>query len=232
MLPALGGLASKWAALDGLTYLAGMWKEDILRSLLWRADEPDLEDPSEPYVAPTWSWLSVRSSVTWIEPNQAPTKYYVDIDMTRTECVKKRAFEFGALAGGYMFVTGTLVRATQTSVGFVCVDSVTTPGDKGKKQFFIADNAARCKEHLQGELWILPYCTDMTNASTGDGYSRAMVLVAASAAIIDRQPATVRNWEGKVYQRLGLMRTFEREEWDKERIWDRDRIPPCSFYLV
>ncbi|KAF2648241.1 hypothetical protein K491DRAFT_763197 [Lophiostoma macrostomum CBS 122681] len=232
MLPALGGLASRWAALDNLTYCAGMWKEDILRSLLWRADEPDHGDPSEPYVAPTWSWLSVQSSVTWIEPAQAPTKYYVDIDLTRTECAKKGAFVFGALEAGYMFLTGTLARATMPKIGFVNVESLTIPGEQGAHQFFIADNTACCKEHLGGEVWILPYCTDTTNASTGDGYSRAMVLVAASAPVIDRQPSVVRDWEGGVYCRLGLMRTFEMSQWDEQRIWDRNRIAPTSFFIV
>ena len=59
VLPALSGLADQIAAITGGTYLAGMWKEDIHRELLWTKEG----SPAAPHldrVPPTWSWTSIQ----------------------------------------------------------------------------------------------------------------------------------------------------------------------------
>lgn len=63
-LPALAGLASRYRQATGYTYLAGLWLEEMPRSLLWqRADNapPNASETS----TPSWSWASVTSSVLY-----------------------------------------------------------------------------------------------------------------------------------------------------------------------
>ncbi|KAI3326067.1 HET-domain-containing protein [Xylariaceae sp. AK1471] len=56
-LVALSAVASRIQTVFGGTYLAGLWKEDILCELLW---DCQLGRP-ENFRAPTWSWVSVSS---------------------------------------------------------------------------------------------------------------------------------------------------------------------------
>lgn len=60
-LPALSGIASRFAGPVLSNYLAGLWREDLARSLLWFIG-PHWKSSSHrpsPLRAPTWSWASV-----------------------------------------------------------------------------------------------------------------------------------------------------------------------------
>lgn len=60
-LPALAGLAARYAQATGHTYLAGLWQEDLPRSLLWIAGSRLMGRASRSI--PSWSWalsVSVR----------------------------------------------------------------------------------------------------------------------------------------------------------------------------
>lgn len=60
-VPALAGIARRYGESHGLTYLAGIWKEQLPGALMWRAGT--MYDPPRPLeqIAPSWSWLSVPS---------------------------------------------------------------------------------------------------------------------------------------------------------------------------
>ncbi|KAH8586945.1 heterokaryon incompatibility protein-domain-containing protein [Bisporella sp. PMI_857] len=63
-LPAISGIAREFAAKTRYEYCAGLWKQDMLRGLLWTARGPARDGtarPHETYVAPSWSWASIRS---------------------------------------------------------------------------------------------------------------------------------------------------------------------------
>jgi len=60
------------ACLEGLDiedkYVAGLWKGDLCRGLLWRVPSQNegaeiADDKPKPYVAPTWSWTSRNGPV-------------------------------------------------------------------------------------------------------------------------------------------------------------------------
>lgn len=63
-LPALAGLAARYAQETGYTYLAGLWREELPRSLLWIM--PTLYDhyPQErtSQSTPSWTWASLKTS--------------------------------------------------------------------------------------------------------------------------------------------------------------------------
>ena len=64
-LIAIAGLAQEWAARTQDTYLAGLWKDDIHRQLLWHSQllEEPLRKRCIPYRAPTWSWASLDATI-------------------------------------------------------------------------------------------------------------------------------------------------------------------------
>jgi hypothetical protein len=73
-LPALAGMAKRIHLTlreyrnSGIwedTYLAGLWARDIIFGLLWRRvlRDEDEEKPPASYIAPSWSWASVKGEV-------------------------------------------------------------------------------------------------------------------------------------------------------------------------
>ena len=63
IFPALSGIASLVQQAMGDEYVAGLWKSDLQRGLLWSAEE--LGERFEVWRAPSWSWGSVRGGVTF-----------------------------------------------------------------------------------------------------------------------------------------------------------------------
>jgi hypothetical protein len=63
-LPALSGLASKYGAVTGFTYVAGLWKESLVYDLVWqRHDKLSLPSPS--WLGPSFSWVSASGAVNY-----------------------------------------------------------------------------------------------------------------------------------------------------------------------
>jgi len=66
IFPALEGLAREFNTRLNDTYLAGLWKRDLLRGLLWKVEgsKPgELPLEATPYRAPSWSWASVFGGI-------------------------------------------------------------------------------------------------------------------------------------------------------------------------
>jgi hypothetical protein len=66
-LVAISGIARLFASNFGITYLAGLWKEDLLPQLLWFIHHEDRsqEQRNTAARAPTWSWAATDSRV-WL----------------------------------------------------------------------------------------------------------------------------------------------------------------------
>lgn len=65
-LPALAGLASRYRQATGHTYLAGLWLEEMPRSLLWQTWRGDDAPPNANETnTPSWSWGSVTGEVNY-----------------------------------------------------------------------------------------------------------------------------------------------------------------------
>lgn len=71
-LPAISGLAKKFAESAKDFYVAGLWMNDICISLLWIANYDFPFKSSQPatrvseYRAPTWSWASIDGLITYV----------------------------------------------------------------------------------------------------------------------------------------------------------------------
>jgi Heterokaryon incompatibility protein (HET) len=65
-LIALSGLARMLVSSRRCTYLAGLWRDDLLEQLGWRL-LPSQWRPGPAYRAPSWSWASVDGEVDYID---------------------------------------------------------------------------------------------------------------------------------------------------------------------
>ncbi len=82
--PALSGLASFFSDISGDKYIAGIWKMDLPRGLLWVREQPSPPDfqtllrqllSPDVYVAPSWSWASQTGACSdWVG------KFKIDFD--------------------------------------------------------------------------------------------------------------------------------------------------------
>jgi hypothetical protein len=63
VFPALVGLATEFSRHLSDQYVAGLWKGDLYRGLLWIIADPERAKAAVPYRAPTWSWASIVGQV-------------------------------------------------------------------------------------------------------------------------------------------------------------------------
>jgi hypothetical protein len=71
IFPALSGLAQTVGTLTGDEYMAGLFRRDACRGLLWSPTDKAMASRAHPYRAPSWSWASIMGPVEFaIRPNQ------------------------------------------------------------------------------------------------------------------------------------------------------------------
>lgn len=115
-LPALAGLAERYARATGHTYLAGLWREDLPFSLLWRcsgfacgAREPGKRVPS-------WSWASSNGGVRYSSLSEGFTAM---ASISSAFCRYRPPDSFMAVEKAWIDVDGcvSLVTATKRWLG-------------------------------------------------------------------------------------------------------------------
>jgi hypothetical protein len=126
--PALSGLASEMQVAYGGEYVAGAWREDLLRSLLWRRDPKSMPStsthtphrrPSE-YKAPSWSWAAIDEAISYdlvtvnrlqVDRLRPTTAHIENISLVPAGSDPK-----GRLKGGTMMICGKLKLYTPSNV--------------------------------------------------------------------------------------------------------------------
>lgn len=62
---ALAGLVEHIRGTTKDTYIAGLWKKDLIEQLLWKVDSKQSHLRIPIYMGPTWSWMSIEASVVY-----------------------------------------------------------------------------------------------------------------------------------------------------------------------
>jgi hypothetical protein len=128
-LPAISGLACRFSQYlaKGDKYLAGLWKSDLARDLLWDCGSEGRGGPARQKVpdsvlAPSWSWASIQwggegSNMTWEKESKpkllsrSPTVTYEQDVRTRihsAECEPTGKNPFGSVARGTIHMEAVL----------------------------------------------------------------------------------------------------------------------------
>ena len=114
-LPAISALASTMqnAVLDD--YLAGLWRHDLVRGLLWTTRRSPTSIPSQSsarrtreYRAPSWSWVSVQGAVDYSHLTVEPDC----ITILDVRCDLKSANSTGEVCAGWLQVVGPITCAS------------------------------------------------------------------------------------------------------------------------
>lgn len=125
-LPALAGLASRAASTWSAAYLAGVWKEHLWFFLLWETGNNLDAIRQTRYYAPSWSWASATSTISWHAfsqriivqafPDAIPYGYLADktsiiqaITIKHAECTYFESGPFMPPMQGYISVDGHIV---------------------------------------------------------------------------------------------------------------------------
>jgi hypothetical protein len=106
-LVGLAGVARAMKVQMGCDYLAGMWRTELERNLLWSVDST-FRRPRE-YRAPSWSWASVEGRIKIPERRAKDKKDKVEIEILYASTQKKSADEMGQVVGGALIVRGPLM---------------------------------------------------------------------------------------------------------------------------
>ncbi|KAI2603680.1 heterokaryon incompatibility protein-domain-containing protein [Hypoxylon sp. NC1633] len=101
-LPALSGVARRQHEVTKDSYLAGMWKNDLVDQLLWTLWSPKNRTQRLELSIPTWSWASVGSrTTTFAYIRDKPTRYYAHVLDAKTLHISD---PFGAVTGGELLM--------------------------------------------------------------------------------------------------------------------------------
>ncbi|KAK0723582.1 heterokaryon incompatibility protein-domain-containing protein, partial [Lasiosphaeria miniovina] len=101
-LPAVSGLAHKMLQTHNDTYLAGLWKGDLCRGLMWWPMNNIRAAEYSTYVAPSWSWAAHNGGVTWA--SQGPTGFRQEMELLDVVVSPAGADPHGRLQSGYLDV--------------------------------------------------------------------------------------------------------------------------------
>ncbi|KAE8450587.1 hypothetical protein EG329_005931 [Mollisiaceae sp. DMI_Dod_QoI] len=171
-LVAISGLAQKHKRGLKDEYLAGLWKNDMPRALLWTVPPP-FSTKAAMYVAPSWSWASMGDGdrgVHWDQNliNLQEIKF-PDLVFEIEDCHIEESLpgSCGAVTGGHIEVRGLVINAKWTDLG----DTAKLDTELGEFQSTAMDeeqeSPQRCWALLVG-VWP----TDDMDSEDEDAYDR------------------------------------------------------------
>jgi hypothetical protein len=156
----------------GSEYLAGIWRSDLERQLLWKVPSNGTATRSEEYRAPSWSWASMNGVIltTW-----APRDCHVLVNLVDVRVDLADKDHFGGVVSGVLRLQGRLLK------GRTAIDTHYFPGLRLQIDESLDEIAFHPDEYLdpksdEKELYCLPIsCEEVTGdygdeEHTGDAY--------------------------------------------------------------
>jgi hypothetical protein len=108
MLVALSGIADRFASMQGNDYLAGLWRNDLPISLLWKSI--GLARRTNGFVAPSFSWASRIGFVTFTEQEE---HHKLECSVISASCIPVgHTSTYGFVREGTLSLAGKLVSCT------------------------------------------------------------------------------------------------------------------------
>jgi hypothetical protein len=107
---AISGLAARFQSRFHGVYIAGIWKDDLLRELLWFATN---EKRATSFYAPTWSWMSLETgeSLQFYNTYEGCKETYL-ANVLEAKTTPSSINPFGPVSSGSITLTGTLIPST------------------------------------------------------------------------------------------------------------------------
>lgn len=99
-LPALAGVAREVHRVAQTDYLAGLWRDDMFAGLLWYCTFQGISQIKAQWRAPSWSWASLESHITWVSHQLDKKSDGACIEILEAECKPRTVDPFGAVCEG------------------------------------------------------------------------------------------------------------------------------------
>lgn len=126
-LPAISAVAAAVATSNEMTYIAGLWKENLIEDLQWYCifnsdaqgelpmvgSDSELVAASTDYVAPSWSWASVKLGNWKLYPEEeddgCASPWHCTVVNSHVELVEGSDFIYGAVRSGHIEIKGKVI---------------------------------------------------------------------------------------------------------------------------
>ncbi|VUC33508.1 unnamed protein product [Clonostachys rosea] len=110
-LPAISGVAEKIQRITGSPYVAGLWANNIYLDLLWRLNPSSTEPQVSEYIAPSFSWASIRGEIDYYcyRNGKVPYSPACFIEAANTQLATNNA-HLGAVEQGTLKIHGKLMQ--------------------------------------------------------------------------------------------------------------------------
>lgn len=220
-LPALSGLAKRFGRYEMGKYFAGLWEKRLAEQLLWSVvDDPKVaRNRAREYVAPTWSWASVKDGVfmgvrlvDYDKVGFGQPEHDIVGEVLGVETVSLGLDETGAVKDGILTIRGLAVNATvenemlvdlgrkKERVKFWVVDKVS-----GQSTHFVPDSPADFDVLGDGVPVVCLLWNRRPDISSIPGADEHVVAVSSTFLVLrasERQP--------DMYERIGTWSVWER----------------------
>jgi hypothetical protein len=213
-LPALSGIAKSLNVFKRGRYVAGLWENDLPRSLCWIARQPShrrLE--SSPY--PSWSWASISTPVLTDHVAKSFSKSS-DLTIHEVQCSFASDDPHGEVRGGRLVVSGSLTAAKCVQV---------RGGDGGLSYHELEEirvsNFHREAIELNG--YILTCYWDGDRQEVGQDVFCLQMGVATKRVYLVLWPV---NWHFQTFRRVGLIEADYNNMRDGRFLYFNSRTPP------
>jgi hypothetical protein len=205
LLPALSGVVKQMGEFRQGRYLAGLWEDNLVMDLIWKTPLSQHPKRAKPWRAPTWSWASVESPISYRRLLNFDRITYCQI--VKAETQHATSDSTGRVLSGTIKILGRLKAAKLQPCSsdypiFNGDGSEPYPFElqigTGKTKYFFQDYDIWV-ERNPSEDFIPLYCLRVAY-NTGANYLLVLKIV---------------DWSEQIYERVGFaqQRYHEEAEW-------------------
>src|SRR5436190_8427329 len=150
--PALAGLAANFQKITGDVYLAGLWRKDIHRGLMWHGDGIAARALAE-FRAPSWSWAKIDGEVIHMGAHTDRHGSPLDAEIVLADVEVVGQNPYGEVRSGRLVLHGLTYEAWEVNEddGFIHMDPVMD--DRGKTPH--DDGSSFCGDTLTYTLLLV-----------------------------------------------------------------------------
>lgn len=127
-LPAIAGMAKAFHDITGDIYLAGLWKSNLAHDLMWSSNPATKFATPSAWRAPSWSWASIDSGVTFDKVTEDSTLLAKVLSCEVTH--RSENAPFGEITHGMLEIDGPFKKADPDKVKEMMIDESMGPPPK------------------------------------------------------------------------------------------------------
>jgi hypothetical protein len=108
-LPAISAIANYFQGRIPDSYLAGIWRQEIVRGLLWQIHSWNKPGSASPlYRAPSWTWASIDGPISYPKYHEIERYMEISVNVTDAHCTLLSGDPTGAVAAGHLTLEGEM----------------------------------------------------------------------------------------------------------------------------